>query len=130
FGAAGAGVGGPAGGGASLAAASSAARSASAGSANSNCPLETYPCHLPEATIWAKLCRASTVAVFSQVLPPGQPFTLGGANNGWPICSSFGTSAVGEMGRSAPAATARTTPGTAARTAPRTYSTGLLIRLR
>ena len=31
--------------------------------------------------------RASMVAELSQALPPGQPLTLGGANNSWPMAS-------------------------------------------
>ena len=47
----------------------------SAGSDDAGCQ------SVPIARASAKLSRSSTVEVFSQDEPPGQPFTLGGANS-------------------------------------------------
>ena len=63
--------------------------------------------------------RPGQPSMESQLVPPRQPFTFGGANSGWPIASSGPNSAAGG-----------TFPGSAARTAPSTNSTGLLIRWR
>ena len=53
--------------------------------------------HALETLIRAR--RSSTVDVFSQDRPPGQPLTLGGANRDCPIAASRGTSTCGGSGR-------------------------------